>query len=86
MKLVDNQKQGVGSLTGGRRIDDHSFWAGSPGKDMVMPQGVHTKSEDSAVGAGNLPVYEDTSEEIKMSQVKAVNQVKKYPRNHLERN
>ncbi len=52
----------------GRRIDDHSFWAGKSGKDMVMPQGVHTKSESSAEGAGAAARYIDKPEDIKDQQ------------------
>jgi len=52
----------------GRKIDDHSFWAGGKGKNAVMPDGVHTKSESSAEGAGALSHYEDTTETIKSQQ------------------
>lgn len=52
----------------GRRIDDHSFWAPGKGKGSVFPQGVHTKSESSAEGAGKLSEYEDTTEAIKRQQ------------------
>jgi len=55
--MADSQKMGKAS-SGGRRIDDHSFWAGKAGKDMVMPQGVHTKSESSAEGAGSEMDYD----------------------------
>lgn len=72
---VDSQKQGK-AMSGGQRIDDHSFWAGGPGKDMVMPQGAHTKNESSAEGAGSLMKYEDTTERIKHAQKEAVKQVK----------
>jgi hypothetical protein len=72
---VDSQKQGR-AMSGGQRIDDHSFWAGGPGKDMVMPQGAHTKNESSAEGAGSLLKYEDTTERIKHAQKEAVKQVK----------
>jgi len=65
-----------GEVSGGQRIDDHSFWAGKAGKDMVMPQGVHTKNESSAEGAGSLLKYEDTSFRIKAVQEKAKEKVK----------
>ena len=74
---VDSQKQGR-AMSGGQAINDHSFWAGGPGKDMVMPQGVHTKNESSAEGAGSLMKYEDTSERIKVAQQDAVRDVKKH--------
>jgi hypothetical protein len=55
--------------SGGQRIDDHSFWAGKPGKDTVFPDGPHkTKEEKSANGAGEVMTYEDTTEQIKRGQ------------------
>jgi len=52
-----------------RKIDDHSFWAGGKGKNAVLPDGVHTKSESSAEGEGHLSNYEDTTEAIKKQQM-----------------
>ena len=63
----------------GRRIDDHSFWAGGPGKDMVMPMGAKTKNESSAEGSGEVMRYEDTTEAIKSVQEKSVSQAKRHP-------
>lgn len=60
----------------GRRIDDHSFWAGKAGKDMVMPQGVHTKSESSAEGAGAATKYVDKTEDIRSQQVAGAGKIK----------
>lgn len=73
--MVDSQKMGSGR-SGGQRLDDHSFWAGSKSKDSVFPKGVHTKDESSAEGAGEVMKYEDTTERIKASQVQAVKKVK----------
>jgi hypothetical protein len=71
----------------GRRIDDHSFWAGGKGKDSVFPDGPHkTKEEHSADGAGSLSRYEDTTEEIKMTQDMAERQMKKHPHKAGTRN
>ena len=54
---------------GGRKIDDHSFWAGGKGKSSVFPDGPYkTKNESSAEGAGSLMRYEDTTESIKSQQ------------------
>ena len=78
MKQHDDSSKGS-FKSGGQRIDDHSFWAGKAGKDMVMPQGVHTKSESSAQGDGSLPKYEDTTEAIRASQVEGVKQAKSKP-------
>jgi hypothetical protein len=65
--------------SGGRRIDDHSFWAGGHGKDMVMPQGVHTKEMTSAEGAGNVKKYEDTDQAIRAEQVEGARQIRARP-------
>ena len=83
--MADSQKMGKAS-SGGRRIDDHSFWAGKAGKDMVMPQGVHTKSESSAEGAGSEMDYEDTTEKVRAQQVEGVKQIKSKPMKPLYRN
>lgn len=52
----------------GRRIDDHSFWAGSRSKGSVFPEGAHIKAEHSAEGSGAVGRYEDTTERIKGMQ------------------
>lgn len=52
----------------GRRIDDHSFWAGGKSKSSVFPEGVHTKHESSAEGAGRVTSYPDTTEKIRSTQ------------------
>lgn len=63
----------------GRRIDDHSFWAGSKSKDSVFPKGVHTKDEASAEGFGHLMEYEDTTEAIKKQQMKNKEKAHSHP-------
>lgn len=78
MKQHDDSSKGS-FKSGGQRIDDRSFWAGGPGKDMVMPQGVHTKDESSAEGAGNVMKYEDTSAAIKAGQVEGSKKIKAHP-------
>lgn len=55
-------------MSGGKRIDDHSFFAGGKSKGSVFPEGIHTKDESSAEGAGELNKYEDTSSAIRASQ------------------
>lgn len=62
----------------GRRIDDHSFWAGKKSKDSVFPMGVHTKDESSAEGAGKLSLYEDSTEAIKKQQEMAKSKAKSH--------
>lgn len=83
--MADSQKEGK-AMSGGQRIDDHKFWAGGAGKDMVMPQGVHTKRESSAVGAGSEMDYEDTTEKLKAQQVAGVGKAKAHPMKPLYRN
>lgn len=60
----------------GRRIDDHSFWAGGKSKGSVFPEGAHTKNESSAEGAGAVMKYEDTTEAIRSAQVASGGKVK----------
>ena len=79
MKQHDDSRPGT-FKSGGQRIDDHSFWAGSKGKDSVFPDGPHkTKDESSAEGAGSLMKYEDTTEAIRSTQVEQVKQAKSRP-------
>lgn len=69
----------------GRRIDDHSFWAGGKSHGSVFPKGVHTKDESSAEGSGAVMHYEDTTESIKRQQEKSISQAKKHPMKPLYR-
>lgn len=64
----------------GRRIDDHSFWAGGRGKDSVLPDGPHkVKTEKSAEGAGAISMdYPDTTEGIHRDQMHADSKVKSH--------
>lgn len=66
-------------MSGGRRIDDHKFWAGSKSKDSVFPKGVHTKEEHSAMSAGAENEYEDTTEKIKSQQEMSSSKAKAHP-------
>ena len=73
-------------MSGGRRIDDHSFWAGGKSKGSVFPEGVHTKEESSAEGVGALAKYEDTTEAIKSQQVMGKSKVQGHPQKPGYRN
>jgi hypothetical protein len=73
-------------MSGGRKIDDHSFWAGSKSKDSVFPKGVHVKTQESGEGEGELMKYEDSSEQIKMQQDKGASKVKSHGRKDNYRN
>lgn len=79
MAMADSQKQGKSFPSGGQRIDDRSFWAGSGSNGSVFPMGAKTKDESSAEGAGNVMKYEDTTEAIKASQVAGVGKIKAHP-------
>lgn len=70
----------------GQRIDDHSFWAGGKSKASVFPEGVHTKNESSAEGAGKLMQYEDTTEAIKTQQQMGDKKIKSLPQKPHYRN
>jgi len=69
------------------RIDNHSWWGGSKGKDSVFPDGPHkTKEESTAEGAGGISMYEDTTERIKAGQMLSERQTKKHPLKPTTRN
>jgi len=77
--MKDSQKEGSEVKSGGQRIDDHSFWAGSKGSASVFPDGPHkVKMESGAEGAGEVMDYQDKTEKIKKSQVDSVKQVKSH--------
>lgn len=73
MALGDN-------MAGGKRIDDHSFWAGGKSKGSVFPEGAKIKHEHSAEGAGAVMEYEDTTEEIHRFQNMADKKVHSHAR------
>jgi hypothetical protein len=64
---------------GGRRIDDHAFWAGGHSKGSVFPEGVKTKNEHSADSAGEVMKYEDTTEAIRGQQEIGKGKIKSHP-------
>jgi hypothetical protein len=64
---------------GGQKIDDHKSWMGGASKGSVFPEGVKTKNESSAEGAGGVTRYEDTTEAIKETQVAGDKKVKSHP-------
>ena len=64
----------------GRRIDDHSFWAGGKSKGSVFPEGAKTKMETSAEGSGHVGTnYSDTTEMIRRDQMHSDGKVKAHP-------
>lgn len=70
----------------GRRIDDHSFFAGGPSKESPLPMNSKMKQYNSADSAGELNKYEDTTEAIKTSQEMGMRKVKSHPRKEFHRN
>ncbi|MDE1970973.1 MAG: hypothetical protein KGI50_05355 [Patescibacteria group bacterium] len=62
-------------MAGGKRIDDHSFWAG---KGKPLPMESKMKEERSADGAGELGEYWDTTEKIKEQQDMGERKIKGY--------
>ena len=77
--MADSQKMGK-AMSGGQKIDDHSFWAGKPSKDSRFPDGPHkTKNESSAEGAASVMKYEDTTEAIRAAQVEGAKKAKAHP-------
>jgi hypothetical protein len=78
MKQHDESRPGS-FKSGGRHIDDHSFWAGAKPKNCVLPDGAKMKQEMSANGAGSLMMYEDTTEKIKGVQEDGHSQIKRRP-------
>ena len=78
--MVGSQKMGSGVSSGGQRIDNHKFWAGSKGSASVFPDGPHkTKDESSAEGEGSVMRYEDTTEAIKSAQMGMGKKIKSHP-------
>ena len=70
----------------GRRIDDHSFWAGKGSNGSVFPMGAKVKNESSAEGAGSVSKYEDTTEAIKSQQQMGIGKAKSHPMKSGHRN
>lgn len=85
MKQHDDSRKGSFS-SGGQRIDSHSFWGGGPSKESVLAKGVKEKSESSAQGAGSLSRYQDTTEEIKKSQMHGIGKIHSHPLKDNNRN
>lgn len=69
-----------------KKINDHSSWVGKGSAGTVFPAGAKMKQMNGAVGAGHEADYEDTAEEIKSAQDKAVSKVKAHPMKDNYRN
>lgn len=58
----------------GRKINDYGGWAHT--SDMQMKTGNKLMSHSSAEGAGAMPDYPDTTEDIKRDQVAGIGKMK----------
>lgn len=65
-------------MSGGQKISDHGFWAGKGKNGEVFPNGVHNKEFSSAEGAGEVSMYEDTTETIKAQQEMGIRKAKSH--------
>jgi hypothetical protein len=65
-------------MSGGQRIDDHSFWAGGRSKGSIFPEGAKVKEQNDSEGSGAVSKYEDTSEAIHGTQMEAKRKVAKH--------
>ncbi len=63
-------------MSGGQKINDHSFWAGGKSKESIAPMGVKSKMQATPTGAGDLSKYEDTQEAIKSAQDESIRKAK----------
>ena len=63
-------------MAGGRRIDDHKFFAGGMSKDSVLPKGVHVQNHADDGHDGHLSHYEDTDAAIRSQQEMNVKKAK----------
>lgn len=85
MAMADSQKKGK-AMSGGQRIDDHSFWAGGASKESPMPMNSKMRQYNSAEGSGSEMDYEDTTEKVKAQQNMGTAKVKGHPQKPLHRN
>jgi len=73
-------------MSGGKKINDHSFWAGKGSGGSVLPVGCKMKQESSAEGAGGISTYEDTTEKIKSQQEQGISKAKGHAQKPSYRN
>lgn len=71
---------------GGKRIDDHAFWAGGKPKGSVLPMGAKMKEVSGEEGFGGLSYYEDTEEAIRKQQAMNAEKVHSHGRKDSNRN
>jgi hypothetical protein len=74
-----------GENMAGRKISDHSFWAGGHSKASVFPEGAKSKSVSDVEGAGSVMQYQDTEEKISEAQRKQIGKIRSYKQPEGER-
>jgi len=74
--MAGSGQRANGESSGGRRIDDHSFWMGGKVEGSPLPMNTGMKKVSSAEGAGSLNKYEDTNERIVSAQVEGTKKAK----------
>jgi len=67
-----------GERSGGRRIDDHSFFAGGSTKESPLPLNTSRKSFPHSEGAGQVMDYQDHESKIHSNQERADSQTRKH--------
>jgi hypothetical protein len=77
--MAGSGQRASGQVSGGMRIDNHSFWAGKGSKGSVFPDGDHVKEYTTPMGAGSLSKYEDTEPAIKAQQEQGISKIKGRP-------
>ena len=73
-------------MSGGKRIDDHKFFAGGMSRESVLPKGVHVQTHSSDGHEGHLSQYEDTDAKIRAQQEMNVKKAKGHPHKPGTRN
>ena len=73
-------------MAGGKSINDHAFWAGSPTMQSALPTGFKHKNEAQIENEVNAPHFEDTSEVIHSSQEMGIRKAKSHSQKPLHRN
>lgn len=61
-----------------RRIDDHSFWAGSGSKNSVLPESAKCKSMEQVEGDGGVMESRETEADIARDQRKGVSKMRSH--------
>lgn len=74
--MAGSEQRARGEASGGRRIDDHSFWMGGKKEGVPLPLETGMKRVPSTEGAGSLMKYEDTNDRIVKAQEDGVKKAK----------